>query len=98
MEEETDQQVSGADLPANLDWVPAGTSFTYTLTVTNEGPSDASGITVTDTLPGAVTFVSASAGCSESGGTVTCTAASLATGASVPFTVTVPINIWGGTC
>ena len=74
---------------ANLPFVPAGTNLTYTLTVTNEGPSDASGITVTDTLPGAATFVSASAGCTESGGTVTCTAASLANAASVQFTITV---------
>ena len=64
-------------------------NLTYTLTVTNNGPDAASSVTVTDTLPGAVTFVSASAGCSESGGTVTCTAASLANGASVQFTITV---------
>ena len=64
-------------------------NLTYTLTVTNNGPDAASSVTVTDTLPGAVTFVSASAGCSESGGTVTCTAASLANGASVSFTITV---------
>ena len=74
---------------ADLPFVPATANLTYTLTVTNEGPSDASGITVTDTLPGAVTFDSASAGCTESGGTVTCTAASLANGASVSFTITV---------
>ena len=63
---------------ANLPFVAATTNLTYTLAVTNTGPEDASGVTVTDTLPGAATFVSASAGCSESGGTVTCTTASLA--------------------
>ncbi|MDA1215525.1 MAG: beta-propeller fold lactonase family protein [Chloroflexi bacterium] len=63
--------------------------LTYTLTVTNNGPSTATSVVVTDTLPGTVTYVSTSAGCSESGGTVTCTAASLANGANVVFTITV---------
>ena len=44
---------------------------------------------MTDTLPGTVTFVSASSGCSELDGEVTCTAASLANGASVEFTITI---------
>src|SRR5207245_1101923 len=40
----------------------AGTTFTYTITVTNSGPSDAQNVVVTDTLPGAETFVSSSEG------------------------------------
>ena len=74
---------------ANPASVGAAQNLTYTLTVTNGGPDTASGITVTDTLPGSVTFVSASAGCSESGGTVPCTASSLANAANVQFTITV---------
>jgi len=59
------------------DPVPVDTNFTYTLTVTNHGPSIATGYTVTDTLPNDVKYVSASEGtCSHSGdangGTVTC--------------------------
>ena len=73
----------------HLVFQPVSSSLTYTLTVTNNGPDAASGVTVTDPLPGAVAFVSASAGCGESGGTVTRTAASLANGASVQFTITV---------
>ena len=67
----------------------AGQNMAYTVTVTNNGPGKALSLVVTDTLPGTVAFVSASAGCGESGGTVTCTAASLSNGANVAFTITV---------
>ena len=38
--------------------VTAGGSLAYTVSVTNAGPSDAANLTVTDTLPAGVTFVS----------------------------------------
>jgi uncharacterized repeat protein (TIGR01451 family) len=63
-----DLSVTKTDLP---DPVTAGTSLTYTVTVTNNGSfgnTDATGITLTDTLPSGVTFVSASAGCIEASG------------------------------
>ncbi|MFN7944385.1 MAG: IPT/TIG domain-containing protein [Blastocatellia bacterium] len=53
----------------------AGQNISYSISVTNNGPSVASGITVTDTLPSGVTFVSASSAggnCTLSNGTVTC--------------------------
>ena len=81
---------------ASSAFVAAAANPTYTITVTNGGPGTASDVTVTDTLPGAVAFVSASAGCSESGGTVTCTTASLANGANVQFTITVTAPGTGG--
>lgn len=73
----------------------AGDSYTWHLAVHNDGPSDASGpTTVTDTLPGYQTYLSASAGwdCTASAPsapsdpqTVTCTlAAGLASGADAP--------------
>jgi uncharacterized repeat protein (TIGR01451 family) len=46
--------------------------MTYTMIVSNSGPSAADGVVVTDNLPAGVAFISASTGCSHSGGTVTC--------------------------
>jgi uncharacterized repeat protein (TIGR01451 family) len=57
--------------------VPVGSDETYTLVVTNLGPSSASRVTVTDTLPSGLTFASASKGCTHAGATVTCRVASL---------------------
>ncbi|WP_416970243.1 isopeptide-forming domain-containing fimbrial protein [Streptomyces sp. 4F14] len=69
---------------------PGGT-FTYTLTVTNHGPSDAPDVKVTDPLPAPLTFVSGD-GCSASGQTVTCgPLASLASGATHSWTITVKL-------
>ena len=75
--------------------VTAGTDITYTVAVTNSGISDASDVVVTDTLPPNTTFVSlaqtgAPFSCSTppSGGTgtISCTIASLVSGASTSFT------------
>src|SRR5207244_11734898 len=70
----------------------AGTDITYTLTVTNNGPSASSGGTVTDVLPTQVSFVSASAGCANTASTVTCNFGTLAPSATQPFTIVVHIN------
>lgn len=65
-----------------------GSSVTYTLNVTNAGPSDAQGVTVTAVLPPGMTLFSQSpAGgvvftLSNSGNTMTATASSLPAGAS----------------
>ncbi len=70
--------------------VTAGTDVTYTITITNNGPSTATSVSWTDTLPASLTFVSVNQtsgptfGCTG-GATTTCTIASLASGASATF-------------
>lgn len=66
-----------------------GKPATYTLKATNKGPSTATNVVVSDQLPSGETFVSASNGCTESGGKVSCDVASLAVGASQTFEVNV---------
>jgi large repetitive protein len=69
----------------------AGLDAVYTVTVTNNGPSDAQDVTVTDTLPSQMSFVSASGGgysCSQAAGVVTCTESTVANGASGVITIT----------
>ena len=64
----------------------------YIITVVNNSADDATGVTVTDTLPSGVTFVSVnpSAGsCTLSVGTITCNLATLTAGSSVTITLLV---------
>ncbi|MFN0182137.1 MAG: hypothetical protein ACKVZ0_25310 [Gemmatimonadales bacterium] len=68
----------------------AGQDISYTITAQNQGPSTATGVVVTDTLPAGLTFVSASNGGTATGNVVTWpTVASLASGASVSYTLVV---------
>jgi uncharacterized repeat protein (TIGR01451 family) len=71
--------------------VVAGTSFAYYITVTNNGPSDASGVTVTDALPLGLTFNASgsSAQCSASGQNVTCYIGDLLADDEVTLTIAV---------
>ncbi|MCL5959431.1 MAG: DUF11 domain-containing protein, partial [Chloroflexi bacterium] len=68
-----------------------GTNLTYTIDVTNNGPSPATGVTLTDTLPSGVLFrsVSSSQGSCTGMSTITCSLGSLANGASATVTVVV---------
>jgi len=73
--------------------ITPGTSFDWTLTVTNNGPNTSVGAVVTDTLPAGVTFQSASAGCVFATGVVTCTLGTLAPAASTSLTITVLVSL-----
>lgn len=81
--------------------ITAGTDATYTLDVTNHGPSDSAGpIVVTDTLPSATTFGSASGSgwsCDNSGHTLTCTRSSGLTNGQAAPQITVVVHVPAGT-
>ncbi len=68
-----------------------GDTVQYTITVTNAGPAAATGVTLTDNLPGLVNYISATTGqgtFAVSGGTVTFSMGTIAAGATVTATVT----------
>ncbi len=67
----------------------AGNDLTYTITVKNNGPSDATNVKIKDNLPTGVTFVSASSGCTEAAGEVICNIGDLANGASKSVNVVI---------
>ncbi len=68
-----------------------GNTFEKTLTVTNNGPSTATAITVTDTLPPQLTFVSSTCGAVATGQTVTYTIPSIANGSANNCVLTVRV-------
>jgi uncharacterized repeat protein (TIGR01451 family) len=69
-----------------------GQSLTWTLVVTNNSATPATGVTVTDVLPAGTTFTgSTPPGACTGTTTITCTAATLNANASVTFTITVTL-------
>jgi uncharacterized repeat protein (TIGR01451 family) len=72
--------------------LPGSTLF-YTVTVTNNGPSPAQGVIVTDTLPAGVTLVTTS-GCTEDpAGVPTCTLGDIPALNLAQFTIEVTVDI-----
>ena len=92
-----DLSTSKADNP---DPVPPGGSITYDIVVFNNGPDDATGVTLTDDLPAGTTFLAlvTDPGWScitppvGSGGTVECSLASLAFEGAAAMTLTVAVD------
>ncbi len=80
----------------------AGTNITYSLTLTNGGPSNAASVSLTDAVPANATFVSESQSTGQvfscvtpavgGTGTITCSLASFVNGGSATFSITVHIN------
>ena len=87
-------RVATADLSLAKTIVPSGSTPSWTLTVTNGGPLDASGVVVTDVLPTRLSIGTVPAGCTYDLATRTlrCSASSLANGTSVEFTFTTTIT------
>lgn len=72
--------------------VTLGGILTYTLTVTNNGPDTASGVSVVDTLPAGVTFNSATPSqgtATQASGVVTAALGTIASGSSATITIVV---------
>lgn len=73
-----------------------GDTLIYTIEVTNNGPSRASNVVMSDPLPAGFSFGSVNPGgptCTQSGGTVTCTFATLDPGATNNITTTGTITV-----
>lgn len=85
---EPDLSISQVDSP---DPVVVGQQLTYTLTITNLGPADATGVTVEDILPAAVTQLSVtpSQGSCLGTGSITCDLGALASDASATVVIDV---------
>jgi uncharacterized repeat protein (TIGR01451 family) len=98
---DTDNIIAAADLSITKTTASSfsvGSNAVYTLTATNSGPQSAAGtITVSDTLPTGLTYVSATGtgwACSAAGQVVTCTRAGPVTsGTTLPaITLTVAVG------
>lgn len=82
-----------ADLAVQMEvpkTVTAGCNVSYTIAAINNGPSAATGVTLTTTLPPSVRFISASptqGSCAQSGSNVTCSFGNLAALASAAVTI-----------
>ena len=91
----SDLVLSQTDSP---DPVQIGGFVTYTLTVQNSGPDQATGVTLLDTLPAGVTYAGASASqgtCSHSPGSVSCNIGVLGANVSASVYVTVQTTAAG---
>jgi uncharacterized repeat protein (TIGR01451 family) len=100
-----DSPTSGADIGivssgASPEPVGVGQNLTYTADILNEGPHDATGVILKDSLPASVSFVSATASqgsCSQSGQVVSCAIDGLPDAGDVRVTIVVTPTVSGTT-
>lgn len=83
-----DLRITKSDSP---DPVFAGEDLTYTVNVTNDGPSTANDVVVTDVLPAGVTFLNSAPACTNAAGTLTCPLGTLLAGQSRTLVIQVRI-------
>ncbi|NDY95011.1 leucine-rich repeat domain-containing protein, partial [Wenzhouxiangella limi] len=76
---------------ASVATAAPGEQFSYTLTVSNNGPNTAQGVVLTDTLPGDLALLSASADCTGLS-VVECSVGDLTPGAVASFTLEVEVS------
>ncbi|HUJ09497.1 MAG TPA: DUF11 domain-containing protein, partial [Verrucomicrobiae bacterium] len=95
-------RLAAADLEltktAGSNFVAQGQSLNYTLSVTNRGSDTAASVTITDTLPAGLSFVSATTSqgtCTNLGGTVVCDLAALPVGTNVVINILTMPSIVG---
>ena len=86
---EADLSITKSDSP---DPVITGQTLTYMLTPTNNGPSDATFVFVTDTLPAGTTFLSSTPSICSEDGDIFCNIGSLTAGQSSPFSIDVTVT------
>jgi uncharacterized repeat protein (TIGR01451 family) len=77
---------------ADADAVAGGGRITYTIEVSNLGPSDAQSVVVTDPLPAGTTFVSATDGGAESAGVVSWDLGTVSSGQAPSITLVVEVD------
>lgn len=87
----------GVSITDSLDPIGAGLPLTYTLVITNQGPTNALSVLVTNVLPAGVTFVTATPSqgtYSQSGGVVICNLGTISSNAFATVTIDiVPPNV-----
>ncbi len=80
---------------ADLASAEPGDTITYTLTVHNDGPDTAQNVTLSDTIPSGLAFVSSTPGppdCTESGGALSCAFGDIPAGGTRIVTVTATVQ------
>ena len=77
-----------SDAPANIG---VGQQYTYTITGTNGGPNDATGLLFSMLLPTKISFVSSTCGAAAAGNIVSWSVPALASGASTSCDITVAV-------